>query len=59
MTPENELKDPLGLLEETEMTEQEAKEVNNIRKGEIWELEIGRFKVVNVGNRFIKLRRID
>ena len=26
--------------------------------GEIWELEIGRFKVVSAGNKYVKLKRL-
>lgn len=30
----------------------------NVVVGEIWELEIGRFKVVSAGNKYVKLKRL-
>jgi len=49
-----------------ETTEREQEVVNEflnetypeVVPGEIWSLEIGRFKVVTAGKKFIKLRRL-
>lgn len=47
-------KDPMQLLRETNNYKEEV----TIRKGEIWQLDIGKFKVVNVGKQYVKLRRL-
>lgn len=49
-----------------EITQEELEAINEyhnehfpeIVAGEIWELEIGKFKVVSAGNKYVKLRRL-
>ena len=45
--------------EEADLREKAYKEMApEVVVGEIWELEIGKFKVVSVGNKYVKLKRL-
>lgn len=47
--------DPMDLLRETS----NYKEETQIRKGEIWDIpDVGKLKVVTVGRKYVKLRRL-
>lgn len=44
---------------ETDLREARYAEIApNVVVGEVWELEIGRFKVVSAGNKYVKLKRL-